>query len=144
MLRLLDPITEFNNLRRQLDRVVFGPGSQSLFAAPARFPAVVLTESPDAIHAEFRVPGLDPATLNVSVLRDQLTVSGEKPGLPKDLKADHVHRNERTSGRFARTITLPAEVDSTKVTAQYRNGILHIDLPKVEAAKPRQVAVTVA
>ena len=81
---------------------------------------------------------------NATVLRNQLTISGEKPAESGEVKAENFHRSERASGRFVRTFTLPTEVDDKKVSAEYRSGILTITLPKAEAAKPKKITVSVA
>jgi HSP20 family protein len=57
--------------------------------------------------------------------------------------AEAYHRNERAAGRFVRTVELPVAVESGKVSADYRNGLLVVKLPKAEAARPRQVPITV-
>lgn len=144
-MRFFDPVTEFNVLRREIDRVFDGFRAAET-PAPARrgYPLVNVRESDEAITVEALAPGLDPESIQVSVLRNQLTLSGEKRGPGEGVKAESVHRNERGAGRFTRSFTLPAEVDSTRVEATYRNGILTLTLPKAEAAKPRRISVAVA
>jgi HSP20 family protein len=71
-----------------------------------------------------------------------LTIKGEKPGLAQ-VSAEAYHRNERAAGRFVRTVELPLAVDAGKVSADYRNGLLLVTLPKAESARPRQVPITV-
>jgi HSP20 family protein len=87
-------------------------------------------------------PGVDPKSLEVSVLQGTLTIKGEKPGLAQ-VTADAYHRNERAAGRFTRTIELPVQVDAGKVKADYRNGLLLVTISKSEAAKPKQIQVNV-
>ena len=142
-MRFFDPLTEFNVLRREIDRAFGGfRGAQP----PARraFPLVNVRETDDAILVEALAAGLDPESIQVSVLRNELTVTGVKPSPTGDAKPEEVHRNERGSGKFTRTFTLPTEIDAERVTAEYRNGILTLTLPKAEAAKPRRIAVAVA
>jgi len=91
---------------------------------------------------EALAPGVDPKSLELSVLQGALTIKGEKPGLAQ-VAAEAYHRNERAAGRFIRTIELPTEVEADKVRADYRNGLLLITLPKAAAARPRQVPITV-
>ena len=97
----------------------------------------------DSIRVEMLAPGLDPGSIDVSVLRDQLRVSGVKSPLTKEIKPEAFHRSERGSGSFTRVIALPAEVDGDKVKAEYKNGLLLLTLPKHEQAKPRQITVSV-
>lgn len=69
------------------------------------------------LHLEALAPGVDPRTLEVSVVQGTLTLRGEKPGLAQ-VSTDAYHRNERAAGRFTRTIDLPAPVDENKVRAE--------------------------
>jgi HSP20 family protein len=82
--------------------------------------------------------------LNLTVVHNNLTISGEKKGPPDDIKPEAFHREERASGKFVRTITLPVEIDDSKVSAEYKNGLLLITLPKSEKAKPKQISVQVS
>lgn len=142
-MRFFDPLTEYNVLRREIDRVFEGFRGTEAHPTRRAFPLANVREDDDAIVVEALAPGLDPATLQVSVLRNQLTLSGEKPGLVADVKPENVHRNERGAGKFTRSFTLPVEVDADRVSAQYRNGVLTLTLPKAETAKPRRIAVAV-
>jgi len=79
----------------------------------------------------------------MNVLGNTLTLSGER--LPADAGGNGRtwHRRERGTGRFLRTIELPVEIDSERVKAEYRNGLLCVTLPKAEAAKPKKVSIAV-
>ena len=80
--------------------------------------------------------------ITLSLHDDLLTITGER-------QQDETHtdkgslRNERFFGRFERTVNMPTQVDGTRVSASYENGILTITLPKAEAAKPRQIEIGV-
>ncbi|MGE5820412.1 MAG: Hsp20/alpha crystallin family protein, partial [Deltaproteobacteria bacterium] len=63
---------------------------------------------------------------------------------PVEIKPEAVHRNERASGKFVRTIDLPVEVDEGRIQAEYKNGLLVVTLPKAEKARPKQINVKVA
>jgi len=63
--------------------------------------------------------------------------------LPKNLKSENIHRSERSTGQFARSLSLSVGVESDKVQANYTNGVLKIILPKMEEAKPKQIQVKV-
>jgi HSP20 family protein len=78
------------------------------------------------------------------VAGETLTLSGEKPRAPGEIKPEAFHREERAAGKFVRSIELPVDVDETKVKAEYKNGLLLINLPKSEKAKPKQISVQVA
>lgn len=142
---------EIDALRREVEKafeVFRAPGGGRASFLPARsprnYPLVNVAEDENAIVVEALAPGLDASRIQIQVLRNQLTVSGEKTATTTDVKGEDYHRSERATGRFVRTFTLPAEVDETKVAAEYANGILTITLPKAESAKPRQITVTVA
>jgi HSP20 family protein len=153
--RLWDIEREFDDLRRELDRV-FGPNDRpdsrslpfSRFSflpgrSARRYPLINLSEDENAVKAQALAPGLDPARINVSVVRNQLSISGQKEAPPEDARPEQYHRSERAAGAFTRTVTLPVEIDADKVQAEYRNGILFITMPKAEHSRPRQIAVSV-
>jgi HSP20 family protein len=89
-------------------------------------------------------PGIDPESLNLTVVRNDLTITGEKKRLPTEIKPEMFHREERATGKFVRTITLPVEIDDNKISAEYKNGLILITMPKSEKAKPRQIQVQVS
>jgi HSP20 family protein len=149
----LDPFSGLDALRREIDKTfeefwsdrsprtwrgAFLPGR-----AARQYPLVNLSEDKDKLYVEALAPGVDPKTLDLSVVQGTLTITGEKPGLAQ-VSAEAYHRNERAAGRFVRTIELPAEVDAEKVHADYRNGLLLVTLPKSEKAKPKQIPISVA
>lgn len=118
-------------------RVAFLPGHGA-----RQYPLVNLSEDDGNLYIEALAPGVDPKSLDLSILQGALTIKGEKPGLAQ-VTADAYHRNERAAGRFTRTIELPVAVDAAKVRADYRNGLLMVTIPKSEAAKPKQIQVNV-
>ena len=67
---------------------------------------------------------------------------GVKKPLPEDVQPEAIHRSERAGGRFLRTINLPAEVESNKISAKYTDGLLRITLPKAEVAKPKKIKIS--
>ena len=103
--------------------------------------AVNLSEDKEAVYVEAMAPGIARDSLNISVLKDQLTLSGEKSGPGEEVKDTDYHRSERATGNFLRTIRLPVEVNADQVAADYKDGLLSLTLPKAETAKPKQITV---
>ena len=149
----LNPFAEMENLRRDIDRAFeeFGitrsPANRVAFLpgrGPRRYPLINLLEDKENLYIEALTPGVDAKSLDVSVMQNRLTVSGEKIRIPAEVKPEAFHRSERSSGKFVRTFDLPVEVDDERIQAEYKNGLLIITLPKAERAKPRQVSIKVA
>jgi HSP20 family protein len=141
---------ELHRLRREMDRLFEGAAPQRgwplgfLPGTGARqYPRVNLAETDDGYVAEALAPGVDPASLDVSVKDNVLTISGEK-GAPVGVPSEAFHRTERSAGRFSRSVELPAEVDTERVTAAYRDGILQVTLPRLPQAQPRRIDIAVA
>jgi HSP20 family protein len=150
-----DFISDMERMRREMDRFLgeFGtsnwtfPFSRTSFLpgrAARGYPLLNLSEDGDNIYVDALAPGVDPGSLNVSVAQDQLVISGEKTDPLSAVQDDAIHRSERSAGQFTRSFTLPSGVDSAKVAAVYRDGLLKITLPKTEAAKPKQIQVRVS
>jgi HSP20 family protein len=133
-------------LRDDIDRMltgVFGPWAEGILPVPGRSqPAVNMWEEADAVVVELELPGLKANQVEISVVGNQLSLKVERP----DLKQQGVtyHRRERPVGSFTRVLRLPAEVDADRVEAELHDGVLTINLPKAESAKPRRIAVTSA
>ena len=148
-----DAFDDFESLRREIDRAFerAGPQLSPMFRSaflPGRgardYPLINIYEDQDTVYVEGLAPGVDPKSLNISVVGNTLTMSGEKPRAMGDVKSEAFHREERASGKFTRAIELPVEIDENKVKAEYKNGLVLINLPKSEKAKPRQISVQVA
>jgi len=148
-----NPWRDLDALRREVERAfesfsvdrplntLFRTPLGSVFARS--YPYINLSEDKDTVYVEALAPGIDPESLEISMVRDTLRIAGEKQPIKMDVKPEAYHRNERQAGKFIRTITLPVEVDGAKVSADYKNGVLLIKLAKAEAAKPRQIEVKV-
>jgi HSP20 family protein len=110
-------------------------------AGPVRgYPALNVWEDGDQVFVEAELPGLDLKDLEIYVTGgNQLTLKGErKPNVPEK---GVWHRQERGFGKFARSLTLPFNVNADKVDARLENGVLLVKLPKHESARPRKIAV---
>lgn len=148
-----DPFRELETLRQELDRAVEGLGLRNwpnywrgafLPARGARvYPLLNLSEDKDTLYVEALAPGLEPESLELTVAGNQLTIAGQKPAVNGNVQAEMFHRSERGAGRFVRTIELPVGIEEQNVKADYKQGLLLITLPKAEAAKPKQISVSV-
>jgi HSP20 family protein len=139
-------------VRREIDRVFDEsdtrpePAFRTAFLpgrAARRYPLTNLYEDTDAVYLEALAPGVDPTTLELRVVGNTLSITGEKRRVAGEVKPEAFHRSEHATGKFVRHIHLPVEVDANTVHAEYKDGLLIVTLPKVEKAKPKQIAVQV-
>ena len=143
-----DPFQEIARIQRELDRVAANqPGGRPQAAfLPGRgaraYPLTNLFEDAERLYIEALAPGIDPETLNLTVVRNTLTIAGEKLA-PQGVSPEAFHRSERAAGKFIRSIDLPVDVDADSVGARYADGLLTITLPKAASAKPRHIQVNV-
>ncbi len=133
------PWRELEDMQRGLSRILddtsFGTTETGQWA-----PAVDIRETDDALLVQAELPGIDKKDVKLEVKDSVLTISGER-NYEKDVKEENVHRIERSYGRFVRSFSLPSNVDTDRVNASMKNGILEIRLPKKESAKPKAITV---
>lgn len=127
-------------LEHMLESPLQGEESRSLFGHWR--PPVDVIEERDTIRLVAELPGVKPEDVKISLEGNVLTLQGEKHQ-EEEREDGNAHRYERTYGMFERSFTLPATIDANKIVAKFDAGLLTVLLPKVEAAKPRQIAVTV-
>lgn len=121
------------------------------FSLPARdsglfsgwSPALDVFDDKDSLVVKVELPGLKKEEINISLHEGVLTVSGERKR-ETEKKEGESFRSERYFGKFQRSVTLPTAVDSSKVNAAYKDGVLTVELAKAEEAKPKQIAVSVS
>ena len=104
-------------------------------------PAVDVLEETERILVKVEVPGIEEKDLRVTFEDGVLTVAGERQFERREDR--NYHRIERAYGSFTRTFTLPRSVDATKILANYRNGVLEIEIPKKEESRPKQIQINV-
>ena len=134
---MLDAVERLNWFKHQVDHLWSGAP-----AAPSpAVPALNLLDDGDCFHAEAELPGFKIEDIDLAVAGCNLQLRGKR-GTPS---GQHwaVHRRERPSGEFSRTITFPAEIDADRVQAELKDGVLRVTLPKAPAAKPRKIDVKV-
>jgi HSP20 family protein len=111
-------------------------------AAPleARMPKVDVIDRDDEVLVRAEIPGVAKDDLDISVTDNTVTIKGETKRETKEEKGDY-YRCEISHGTFARTLTLPANVDSDNAKAKFEDGVLELTIPKVEKAKRRTIKV---
>jgi HSP20 family protein len=130
--RLIDPWRELDFVNRPRLRV--------LTPATIDFPAANIWVSGDKAVVSTEIPGLDTDALEVSVVNNLLTLRGSRQ--TEELKeGETYHRQERWSGKFAKSIELPFAIESGKVEAKFTKGVLYISLPRAEADKPKKITI---
>ena len=138
----LNPWQEFNAMQRQFNRLfdeAFVPAKE-LDRSFIRVPAAELQETSDAVHLKLEIPGIEAKDLDVKVTENAVSVSGERKSETKT-EDKGVTKSEFHYGKFQRVIPLPARIQNTNVTAEYKDGILNLTLPKTEAEKNKVVKV---
>ena len=137
-----NPWQEMNSLQRQLNRMfddAMTPASFAEFGNLAKVPAAELTETEENIILKLEVPGMQPADLNIEAAHKSISISGERKSDKSE--AEGQTRSEFRYGSFQRVIPLPAKIQNTQVKAEYKDGILHLTLPKAEEEKNKVVKV---
>ena len=105
-------------------------------------PPVDIYETEDAIVLKAELPGVDPKYVEVRVEDNTLFLKGERK-FEKEVKEQNYHRVERSYGSFARSFSLPNSISTDKVTAEFKDGLLTLTMPKREEAKPKTIKIDV-
>lgn len=136
-----DLLSELGRLQRQFQRYA-GTPSSIRGEGRADFPAMNIGGTPESVEIYAFAPGLDPKSIDVTIERGVLTVSGErKSDLATENRGEAVHINERFAGKFRRAVSLSDDVDPTQVTARYVDGILCVSVKRLESAQRRQIEI---
>jgi len=138
-----EPFRELVSLRDDMDRLFstfFGgfPEEVEGFWSPV----IDIEEDDDNYFVKAEIPGMKKEDVKISVRGNALSVSGERKQ-ESETKNKTFHRIEQSYGKFMRTITLPSEIDTERVKATYKDGILTVTLPKPEATRPKEIEVEV-
>jgi HSP20 family protein len=144
-----DIFRELDGLRRELDEAFRGVGfsrPSAAFLSPSttrRFPLVNVSEDEGNVYLEALLPGVDPKDTELSVLRDTVSISGERRPFAEQ-RGQIVHRSELGSGRFSRTLELPVDINPDSISARYQDGVLSMVLPKAEHVKPKKIDIALS
>lgn len=141
-----EPFREVEGLQKEMNRLFdrlvpidVGNGEKMGLSF---IPAAEMTETPGAVQLKLEIPGMEAKDLNVEVTADSLTINGERKSEIKTEKEGFT-RTEFRYGKFHRVIPLPVRVDNNNVTAEYKDGILNLTLPKAEEEKNKVVKVSI-
>lgn len=130
-----NPFDELKNIQKELNKVFGTYGFEN-----NSYPAVNIYGNEDNIIFKVELPGINKENINISVHENSITIEGIKSAdaLNEDEKC---FRQERSSGKFIRSFTLPYDVDNEKVFASYKDGLLTITLPRIETSKPKKISI---
>jgi HSP20 family protein len=129
-----DPFEGLHRLQHEMNRIFEGVRVDERVARPA----MNLSYNEEQVLAEFDVPGINPAEIEITVEGSVLTVKGERQSGEAERR---YLRRERAHGGFERNVELPYAVDANTVQAAYRNGRLSITMPRAAEGKPRKIAI---
>lgn len=137
--RMMDRLS---NWRRPLtNRWPESPSASDWFEqAEIRFPSVDLIDRDDEIVVRAEVPGIEKKDIDISMTDNLLTIKGNTSSEKKEEKGNY-HRHEISKSSFSRSILLPGAVDTAKAQANLKDGLLEINLPKIESSKKRNIQV---
>lgn len=138
-----DPFRDMLALQAQFNRALddrLTPAYEAEASFSRFAPPVDIYEDAEGVTVTMEVPGVEPKTLDVKVENGTLAITGERK-LEREENRDAYHRVERSYGTFFRSFTLPTTVDTEKVKAENKNGVLRVFLPRREETKPKKIAV---
>lgn len=134
---------EFDRLQRTLDEMFgYAGGPASIRSvAPGAFPAVNIGNTPTSVEIYAFAPGIDPSKVDVTYDRGVLTIAGERPAAYAQDEKVSVFSRERVGGAFRRAISLPDDVDPSRINATYRDGVLRVSIARRDEAQPKRITV---
>ena len=139
-----DPFRDLRTLQDEVNRLFSTNLSRTFddedIARGAWMPSVDIYENKDQIVLEAELPGMNREDFDLTVENNVITLRGERRFEKKD-DSDNYHRVERSYGSFTRSFTLPQTVSAEDATAEYRNGVLRVTLPKREEVKARRIEI---
>jgi len=139
-----DPFQNLSTLQEQVNRLFEGslPRRSDQSALTPWAPAVDIYETENELVLKADLPDVNEKDLDIRIESNTLTIKGERK-FEEKVKEDNYLRVERTYGSFSRSFSLPSTVDSGSIKADYKNGVLTVELPKRAESKPRQVKINV-
>ena len=143
-----NPLKDREDLERRLasmlgTREAPGHGGKEALTVAQWSPLVDITEDDKEYLIKAELPDMKKEDVRLTVENEVLAISGERK-FEKEEKGKKYHRIERAYGSFVRSFSLPEDADGSKVTADFKDGMLHVHLPKSQKAKPKAIEITVA
>jgi HSP20 family protein len=133
------PLDALFHLQRALDAHLDSDWLRGTTGGTGAFPPINVFQQGDDLVAILEVPGVDKADLEIQVKDSSIRVSGKKAiTYPENVS---LHRRERLTGSFDRTLTVPMQINADAIKAEYRDGVLALFIPRAEADKPRSIAI---
>jgi len=134
---------ELESLQADMNRAFSDQGNDRPWRGGATYPLMNVWSSPDGLVVDAELPGVDPKDVDISVRGDELTLRG-KVNARESRKGETYCRCERPTGEFVRTLRLPFRADANAVKANYKNGVLRLNVPRSEEDKPKRIAIEAA
>ncbi len=135
-----DPFDALFALQRSLESRLASEWLRDATAGSGSYPPVNVFQQNDHLVVVIELPGVDKADLQIQAKGNAIRISGKK-AVNYD-KAVSIHRRERVSGAFDRTLSVPIQIDPNAVRAEYRDGILAIFVPRADSDKPRAIQIS--
>jgi HSP20 family protein len=134
-----NPLDALFDLQRALDSRLESDWLRGTTAGTGAFPPINVFQQGDNLVAILEVPGVDKSDLEIQAKDNAIRISGKKSiSYPESVS---VHRRERRTGSFDRTLTVPMQIDADGIKAEYRDGVLALFIPRAESDKPRTIRI---
>ena len=137
---LVDPFDALFGLQRALEARLASDWLQHQTTSQGPFPPINVFQQGDDLLAILELPGVDKSSLQIEAKENTIRIAGKKAASYPD--GASVHRRERVSGEFDRTLSVPVQLDPDGIKAEYREGILALFLPRAERDKPRTITIS--
>ena len=134
---------ELESLQDTMNKALSEPSRERPDVRRYRYPLMNVWSAQEGLIIDTELPGVNPGDVEINVMGDELSLSGKINPQPQD-KREVMHRQERPSGSFSRTLQLPFRANPEGVKASFKDGILRVSIPRSEAEKPKRIAISAA
>jgi HSP20 family protein len=139
MIGRYDPFEALFEFQRALESRLESDWLRGATAGTGAFPPINVFQQGDDLVAILELPGIDKGGLQLEAKNNTIRISGKKEIVYDE--GTSVHRRERHSGTFDRTLTVPIQIDADRIKAEYRDGVLALFIPRAESDKPRTISI---